>query len=111
MTEILFCAFVFMLILALYFSYSQTRKIYREQNKLIESLRGEMRDTEMLDWADGAGHYDARFDSIRNELRSAMEEKMGCSKCGGQVVKSGSDAYRIFYRCVDCGKIVVITKT
>ncbi|KKL66845.1 hypothetical protein LCGC14_2140840, partial [marine sediment metagenome] len=93
--------------------------IYREQNKLIESLRGEnwlvhkehRRDIALLDWADGAGHYDARFDSIRNELRSAMEEKMGCSKCGGQVVKSGSDAYRIFYRCVDCGKIVVITKT
>ena len=111
MTEIILCVFVFMLILALYLSYSQTRKIYREQNKLIESLRGEVRDTEMLDWADGAGHYDARFDSIRNELRSAMEEKMGCSKCGGQMVESSSDAYRIFYRCVDCVKTVAITKT
>lgn len=82
MNEIVFFVFVFMLILALYLSYSQTRKIYREQNKLIESLRGESKfllkehrlDIELLDWADRAGHYDARFESIREELRSGMEE-------------------------------------
>lgn len=82
MTEVIFCVFVFMLILALYLSYSQTRRIYREQNKLIESLRGETRfllkehkrDIELLDWADKAGHHDARFESIRDELRAAMEK-------------------------------------
>lgn len=82
MSEILFCVSVFILVLALYLSYSQTRKIYCEQNKLIESLKGETkfilkehrRDIEMLDWADKAGHYDARFESIREELSSAMKE-------------------------------------
>lgn len=86
MNEILFFVFVFMLILALYLSYSQTRNIYREQNKLIESLRGETRfllkeyrwDIELLDWADKAGHYDARFESIREELCSAMEQDNEC---------------------------------
>jgi len=82
MTEVLFFVFVFILVLALYLSYSQTRKIYKEQNQLIESLRGESRfllkehrrDIELLDWADKVGHYDARFESIRAELRSAMEK-------------------------------------
>lgn len=82
MTEIIFCVGVFILVLALYLSYSQTRRIYKEQNELIESLRGESRfllkehrrDIELLDWADEAGHYDARFESIREELRSAMEK-------------------------------------
>lgn len=82
MTEVLFCVFVFILVLVLYLSYSQTRRIYREQNKLIESLRGEARfllkihrqDIELLDWADRAGHFDGRFKSIREELHSAMEK-------------------------------------
>lgn len=82
MTEIVFCVAVFVLVLALYLTCAQTRRIYKEQNKLIESFKGEARfllkehrrDIEMLDWADEAGHYDARFESIRDELRSAMEK-------------------------------------
>lgn len=36
---------------------------------------------------------------------------MGCGKCGGKMVKSGSDAYRIFYRCVNCGSTISVPKT
>lgn len=82
MTEVIFGVLVLILVLALYFYHSQTCKIYKEQNKLIEYLRGESlfllkehrQDIELLDWADEAGHYDARFESIREELRSAMRK-------------------------------------
>lgn len=43
MTEVLFGVFVFILVFVLYLCYSQTRKIYREQNKLIEALMEELR--------------------------------------------------------------------
>lgn len=82
MTEVLLGLFVFILVFVLHLCYSQTRSIYKEQNQLIKSLRGEARfllkvhrrDIELLDWADKAGYYNARFESIREELRSAMEE-------------------------------------
>ena len=35
---------------------------------------------------------------------------MKCSWCGGDVIQYGSDAYRIFYRCRDCGKEIVTPK-
>ncbi|KKM57904.1 hypothetical protein LCGC14_1550200 [marine sediment metagenome] len=29
---------------------------------------------------------------------------MNCSNCGGTVVSAGKDAYRFYWRCVDCGQ-------
>lgn len=80
MIEIIFCVGVFVWALSLYLIYSQICRIYSEQNKLIENLMGEngfmlkehTRDIEMLDWADKAGHHDARCESLRDELRTAM---------------------------------------
>jgi len=28
---------------------------------------------------------------------------MNCPNCGGRVVSAGSDAYRSFWRCTECG--------
>jgi len=82
MIEILLCMAMFVLVFALFLCYAQNRRIYFEQNGLIASLRGESlflmkehkRDIELLNWADKAGHYDIRFESLREELRSAMEK-------------------------------------
>lgn len=82
MTEVIFCIAAFVLVFAIFLKYNQTRKIRNEQNLMIETLRGEARfllkeykrDKEMLNWADRTGHYDVRCESLRDELRSAMEE-------------------------------------
>lgn len=89
MFEVLFLVGIFVLVAGLYLLNLHSREIRDEQNIRIDSLKAEVRfllkkhrrDTEMLDWADKAGHYDARCESLRDELRAEMEKDNAKTTC------------------------------
>jgi len=93
--------------------------------RLASELAEAREDTALLDWADEAGHYDARYESLRDELRdrggkltTPDQPAANKPKCNPGIVCThegachddcGGDHYYRGRVCIRCGQLQPMT--